>query len=82
MNVPFEQTLDIRGAKCPMPLVKGSQAINELPIGSVLKVIATERGSLAIQGLAMTAKNVKLVGRETTREDGTPLYVHYLRRTR
>ena len=73
MSVPVDQTLDIRDAKCPMPFVEGSRAINELPVGNVLKVVATDRGAMAIQGLAMTAKNVELIEQGTIRENGTDL---------
>jgi tRNA 2-thiouridine synthesizing protein A len=78
----FDQTLDVKGAKCPMPLVKSRKAIGELPVGQVLKVVATDRGSVAdFQGWARTAKNVELVEQETVNEGGQALYVHYLRRT-
>ncbi|MCA9970059.1 MAG: sulfurtransferase TusA family protein [Anaerolineales bacterium] len=83
MTVEFDQTLDVKGAKCPMPLVKSRKAINDLPIGQTLKVIATDRGSVAdFQGWAKTAKNIELVEQEEANENGQALYVHYLRRTK
>lgn len=78
----YDQTLDVKGAKCPLPLVKSRKAIGELPVGQVLKVVATDRGSVAdFQGWAKTAKNVELVAQETASESGQDLYVHYLKRT-
>ena len=78
----FDQTLDVKGAKCPMPLVKSRKAIGDLPIGQVLQVISTDRGSVAdFQGWAKMAKNVELIEQETLQEGGQALYVHYLRRT-
>jgi TusA-related sulfurtransferase len=78
----YDQTLDVKGAKCPMPLVKSRKAILELPVGQTLKVVATDRGSVAdFQGWAKTAKNVELVSQETVSEGGQDLYVHYLKRT-
>ncbi|MGB9737476.1 sulfurtransferase TusA family protein [Chloroflexus sp.] len=78
----FDQTLDVKGAKCPMPLVKSRKAIAELPVGKVLQVISTDRGSVAdFQGWVKTAKNVELVAQETVQENGQELYIHYLRRT-
>ena len=48
----------------------------------MLKVIATDRGSVAdFQGWAKTAKNVELVHQETVNEAGQDLYLHYLKRT-
>jgi TusA-related sulfurtransferase len=82
MAVDFNQTLDVKGAKCPMPLVKSRKAIGDLGVGEVLRVVATDRGSVAdFQGWAKTAKNVELVEQETSQEDGAELYIHYLRRT-
>lgn len=82
METQFDQTLDVKGAKCPMPLVKSRKAINELPVGQVLRVVATDRGSVAdFQGWTKTAKNVELVAQETVDESGQSLYMHYLRRT-
>jgi tRNA 2-thiouridine synthesizing protein A len=78
----YDQTLDVKGAKCPMPLVKSRKAMTDLPVGQVLKVIATDRGSVAdFQGWARTAKNVELVSQEAVNEGGQDLYVHYLKRT-
>lgn len=81
--ISFDQTLDVKGAKCPMPLVKSRKAINGLPVGEVLQVIATDRGSVAdFQGWVKTAKNVELLEQETIQDNGQDLYIHYLRRTK
>jgi TusA-related sulfurtransferase len=78
----FDITLDVKGAKCPMPLVKSRKAIGELGVGQVLKVVATDRGSVAdFQGWARAARNVELVDQETVQEAGQNLYIHYLKRT-
>lgn len=82
MAIDFNEILDVKGARCPMPLVKSRKTINSLPVGNVLKVIATDRGSVAdFQGWAKTAKNVELLDQETVQENGAALYVHYLKRT-
>ena len=82
MSIAFDQTLDVKGAKCPLPLVKSRKAIGDLGVGQVLRVIATDRGSVAdFQGWSKTAKNVELLGQETVQEAGQDLYVHYLRRS-
>jgi TusA-related sulfurtransferase len=82
MTMQFDQTLDVKGAKCPMPLVKSRKTINSLPVGSVLQVVATDRGSVAdFQGWTKTAKNVELLEQETVEENSQSLYVHYLKRT-
>lgn len=40
-----ETLLDVRGLKCPMPLLKAKKALNELPAGALLRVLATDPGS-------------------------------------
>jgi TusA-related sulfurtransferase len=82
MTIQFNQTLDVKGAKCPMPLVKSRKTVNSLLVGNVLQVIATDRGSVAdFQGWAKAAKNVDLVGQETIQDNGQDLYVHYVKRS-
>jgi TusA-related sulfurtransferase len=82
MTVEFNETLDVKGAKCPMPLVKTRKAINNLNVGDILQVIATDRGSIAdFKGWAKTAKNIELLDQETVQDNGTDLYVHYVKRT-
>ena len=82
MTITFTETLDVKGAKCPMPLVKTRKAINSLAVGDVLKVVATDRGSVAdFQGWAKTAKNIELLEQETIQDNGQELFVHYVKRT-
>lgn len=40
-------TVDARGQHCPMPIVLANKAIKGLAVGEVLKVLATDRGSIA-----------------------------------
>jgi tRNA 2-thiouridine synthesizing protein A len=46
-EVTPEKTLDARGLKCPMPVVKTSQEIKNISVGGALLVIATDPGSMA-----------------------------------
>jgi len=43
----IEKTLDAKGLKCPMPVVKTSQEIKSIAVGGVLEVLATDPGSMA-----------------------------------
>jgi len=43
---PADQVLDASGLSCPLPLLKAKQALNQLAVGQVLKVIATDAGSV------------------------------------
>lgn len=38
--------LDASGLTCPMPLLKAKKALNELPAGALLRVVATDPGSV------------------------------------
>ncbi len=37
--------LDLSGLSCPLPLLKAKMALNEMAVGKVLKVVATDPGS-------------------------------------
>ena len=41
------QELDARGLNCPLPVLRTKKAIKDLQSGDVLKVIATDPGSVA-----------------------------------
>lgn len=45
-DVTADQSLDMRGFQCPIPIVKTNKAIKEMQPGQILKVLATDRGSL------------------------------------
>ncbi|HSR29993.1 MAG TPA: sulfurtransferase TusA family protein [Anaerolineae bacterium] len=42
-----EKTLDAKGLKCPMPVVKTSKEIKDISVGGVLEILATDPGSMA-----------------------------------
>lgn len=42
----IDEVLDASGMNCPLPLLKAKQALNQLSPGQVLKVIATDAGSI------------------------------------
>ncbi|MGQ9724718.1 MAG: sulfurtransferase TusA family protein [Tepidimonas sp.] len=44
MNIDRE--LDVRGLNCPLPILKAKKALSEMASGQVLKVIATDPGSV------------------------------------
>jgi tRNA 2-thiouridine synthesizing protein A len=81
MSRTFDRLLDARGLNCPMPLVNARKEIGKLDPGQVLKVLSTDRGSVAdFQGWAKVAKNVELVAQETETLDGASVYVHFVKR--
>ncbi|NLJ13026.1 MAG: sulfurtransferase TusA family protein [Gammaproteobacteria bacterium] len=44
-NIAHDVELDACGLACPMPLLKAKLALNEMAVGAVLKVLATDAGS-------------------------------------
>lgn len=47
MTVTPDQTLDCSGLSCPMPILKTKKAIDGLQMGQILKMIATDPGSVS-----------------------------------
>jgi tRNA 2-thiouridine synthesizing protein A len=82
-TIPVDQTLDVTGLMCPMPLVKARQAILQMEVGKVLKVLATDKGSLKdFQGWAKTAKNIELLEQTQEQVNGSTILMHFVRRTK
>lgn len=46
MSITADETLDCSGLSCPMPILKTKKAIDGLQVGQVLKMIATDPGSV------------------------------------
>ena len=76
------QTLDVRGAKCPVPIVKTKKMIDILKVGDVLEVLATDPGSVAdFQGWAKVSKLAVLKEQRTEKDEtGKEVYVHVIER--
>lgn len=72
----IDRELDARGLNCPLPILKAKKALAEMSSGQVLKVIATDAGSVRdFQAFAKQTGN-ELLHQETTGPD----YVSVLRR--
>jgi tRNA 2-thiouridine synthesizing protein A len=42
----FDKELDTRGMNCPLPILKTKKALADMTAGQVLKVVATDAGSV------------------------------------
>jgi TusA-related sulfurtransferase len=75
--------LDVRGAKCPIPIVKARKELNTMAAGDQLEVTATDPGSVPdLQGWVKTARNVDLKEQRSGKDDtGRDVYIHLLERT-
>ncbi|MCK6419656.1 MAG: sulfurtransferase TusA family protein [Burkholderiaceae bacterium] len=71
-----QKELDTRGLNCPLPILKAKKALSEMSSGQVLKVVATDPGSMRdFQAFARQTGNELL---EQSAEGAE--FVHYLRR--
>ena len=72
----FQKELDTRGLNCPLPILKAKKALAEMQSGEVLKVVATDPGSLRdFQAFARQTGN-ELLEQSTAADE----FIHYLRR--
>jgi tRNA 2-thiouridine synthesizing protein A len=42
----FDKELDARGLNCPLPILRAKKALNDMQSGQVLRVVATDPGSV------------------------------------
>ena len=71
-----QKELDARGLNCPLPILKAKKALTEMLSGEILKIVATDPGSVRdFQAFARQTGN-ELVDQIT----GEKEFVHYLRR--
>ena len=68
--------IDTRGLNCPLPILKAKKALAAMASGQLLKVLATDSGSLRdFQAFAKQTGN-ELVEQQTVGAE----YIHVLRR--
>jgi TusA-related sulfurtransferase len=74
MNIDKE--IDTRGLNCPLPILKAKKALAEMSSGELLRVVATDGGSVRdFQAFARQTGN-ELVEQESAGSD----FIHVLRR--
>ncbi|MEZ2739432.1 MULTISPECIES: sulfurtransferase TusA family protein [Comamonas] len=72
----IHKEIDTRGLNCPLPILKAKKALAEMLSGQLLKVVATDTGSLKdFQAFAKQTGN-ELVQQDTVGSE----YIHILRR--
>ena len=68
--------IDTRGLNCPLPILKAKKALNEMHSGELLRVVATDAGSVRdFQAFARQTGN-DLVDQQTVGDE----FIHILRR--
>ena len=46
MTMNYDKELDARGLNCPLPILRTKKALTDMAAGQVLKVLATDPGSV------------------------------------
>ena len=71
-----QKEIDTRGLNCPLPILKAKKALADMSSGDVLKVVATDPGSVRdFQAFARQTGN-ELLEQSSANDE----FVHYLRR--
>ncbi|HUR89316.1 MAG TPA: sulfurtransferase TusA family protein [Ramlibacter sp.] len=72
----IDKEIDTRGLNCPLPILKAKKALADMQSGQLLKVVATDSGSVRdFQAFAKQTGN-ELVDQQTVGKE----YVHVLKR--
>ncbi len=71
-----DQEVDTRGLNCPLPILKAKKALAAMQSGQLLKVVATDTGSIRdFQAFAKQTGN-ELLEQQTVGDE----FIHILRR--
>ena len=71
-----QKELDTRGLNCPLPILKARKALNDMASGQVLRIVATDPGSVKdFQSFSRQTGNELLSHEEANRE-----FTFYLKR--
>jgi TusA-related sulfurtransferase len=72
----FHREIDTRGLNCPLPILRAKKALAEMESQQVLRILATDPGSMRdFQAFARQTGN-ELLGQETAGKE----FIHYLKR--
>jgi tRNA 2-thiouridine synthesizing protein A len=78
LNIDVE--LDTRGLNCPLPILKAKKSLASMTSGQLLRVVATDTGSLRdFQAFCKQTGN-DLVEQQTLETNQVKEFVHILRR--
>jgi tRNA 2-thiouridine synthesizing protein A len=71
--VNFDKELDARGLNCPLPILRAKKSLGELQSGQILKIHATDPGSIKdMQAFAKQTGNELL---STAENDGEFIFL-------
>jgi len=72
----FDKELDARGLNCPLPILRAKKALTDMTSGQVLKILATDPGSVKdFQAFSKQTGN-ELLSSETANDE----FVFFMKR--
>jgi len=71
-----DKELDARGMNCPLPILRARKALNEMAAGQVLRIVATDPGSVKDFEAFSKQTGNELLSQQT----GTKEYIFYMRK--
>ena len=72
----FDKELDARGLNCPLPILRTKKSLNDMAGGQVLRIVATDPGSVRdFQAFAKQTGN-ELVAAETVGKE----FIFYMKK--
>jgi TusA-related sulfurtransferase len=75
-SITADKEIDTRGLNCPLPILRAKKALADMASGQVLKILATDPGSMRdFQAFAKQTGN-ELLGQDTAGKE----FIHYLKR--
>jgi len=76
----FDQELNTRGLKCPLPILRCKKALAELSTGQVLKIYATDNGAVKdFQAFCKQTGHIML-SLEETKEGDISVYIFHIQK--
>lgn len=76
----FDKELDTRGLNCPLPILRCKKALAEITAGQVLKVVATDPGSVKdFQAFARQTGH-EIIASDEAEVSGKTEYTYFMRK--
>ena len=71
-----DKEIDTRGLNCPLPILRAKKALSDMKTGQVLKIVATDPGSMRdFQAFSKQTGN-ELLAQQTINKE----FIHFLKR--
>jgi len=75
-EISFDKELDAKGLSCPLPILRAKKALADMASGQVLKIVATDPGSIRdFKAFAKQTGNELLA-----QQEADELFIHFLKR--